>query len=158
MLKLFFASSAMIPVIFMSLNVQAENNGNISATSQDQSYALSVEQKLDRMSECRSGEIPVYFHDAYITQHSAELINMASEVTRDCEIESFKVTLYDNEEQPEIMADRKTEVTLYLAATNSGVPVQTRVEESQRDSLWLNGRRAVIEFDLKSRTDLVSTS
>lgn len=158
MLKLFFASSAMVPVIFMSLNVQAENKGNVAVSSPDQTYEMSVEQKLDRMSECLSGEIPVYFHDAYITQHSAELINMASEVTQDCEVESLKVTLYNNDESTETMGDREDEITLYLQATNSGVPVQTNIEEGQRDSLWLNGRRAVIEFDLKNRTDVVVTS
>ena len=158
MLKLFFASSAMIPVIFMSLNVQAENKDNITASSQDQSYVTSVEQRLDRMSECSSDEIPVYFHDAYITQHSAELIHMASEAAQNCEVKSFKVTLFNNDEEPEMMADRKNEINLFLKATDAGVPVQTNIEEGERDSLWLNGRRAVIEFELNPQSELVASS
>ena len=148
----------MIPVIFMSLNVQAENKDNITASSEDKSYVTSVEQRLDRMSDCSSDEIPVYFHDAYITQHSAELIHTASEAAQNCDVQSFKVTLFNNDEKPEMMKDRKDEINLFLKATNADVPVQTSIEEGERDSLWLNGRRAVIEFDLKSRTDLVASS
>lgn len=158
MLKLFFASSAMIPVIFMSLNVQAGNEGAAAAPSEIQSYEISMEERLDRIGQCLPGEIPVYFHDTYITQHSAELINTASDITRDCNIESFSVTLYNTDEEPETLTGRETEIDLYLEATNSGVPVETRVEEGKRDSLWLNGRRAVIEFEFNEKPELVASS
>jgi len=157
MLKLFFASSAMIPVIFMSLNVKAENSVS-PPRAEGLSYAASIEQKIDDMSHCQSGEIPVYFHDAYITQHSAELINTASDVTRNCEIESLKVTYYNNGESVEIMSERENQIKLYLRETSLKAPLESKVEEGQRDSLWLNGRRAVIEIKLNPRSELVVSS
>ena len=157
MLKLFFASSALIPVIFLSLNVQAESSAEPDRT-ESLSYNTSVEQKLEEMGDCQSGEIPVYFHDQFITQHSAELINTAAEVTYNCEIEAVNVVLYNNEETPEMMSGREEQIISYLQATDLKAPIDATVEDSNRDSLWLNGRRAVIEIKLNPKVDLVAAS
>ena len=157
MLKLFFSSTALIPVILLSLNVQAESSAN-STKSESLTYNTSVEQKLEEMSNCQSGEIPVYFHDQFITQHSAELINTASDVTNNCDIEALNVVIYNNEETPEMMEEREAEIKSYLQATDLHGPIYSKVEQSDRDSLWLNGRRAVIEIKLNQKTDLVATS
>ena len=157
MLKLFFASSALIPVIFLSLNVQAESSAGPDKT-ESLSYNTSVEQKLEEMGDCQSGEIPVYFHDQFITQHSAELINTAAEVTYNCEIEAVNVVLYNNEETPEMMSGREEQIISYLQATDLKAPIDATVEDGNRDSLWLNGRRAVIEIKLNPKVDLVAAS
>lgn len=157
MLTLFFASSALIPVIFLSLNVQAESSAEPDKT-ESLSYNTSVEQKLEEMGDCQSGEIPVYFHDQFITQHSAELINTAAEVTYNCEIEAVNVVLYNNEETPEMMSGREEQIISYLQATDLKAPIDATVEDGNRDSLWLNGRRAVIEIKLNPKVDLVAAS
>jgi|GEM_PF-4719326 len=157
MLKLFFSSTALIPVILLSLNVQAESSAN-TTKSKSLTYDMSVEQKLNEMSNCQSGEIPVYFHDQYITQHSAELINTASDVTYNCDIEALNVTIYNNEETSEMMQEREAEIKTYLRATDLQGPIYAIVEKGSRDSLWLNGRRAVIEIKLNQKTDLVAAS
>ncbi|CAM3743110.1 hypothetical protein [Litorimonas haliclonae] len=157
MLKLFFASSALIPVIFLSLNVQAESNGS-SLRKESLSYNTSIELTIEEMSNCQSGEIPVYFHDQFITQHSAELINTASDVTNNCEIEALNVVVYNNDETLEMMKEREAEIKSYIQATGLRGPIYAKIEQGDRDSLWLNGRRAVIEIELNQKTDLVATS
>lgn len=157
MLKLFFASSALIPVIFLSLNVQAKS-GVEASQPEGLSYNVSVDQKLDQMSDCQTTEIPVYFHDQYVTQHSAELINTVADVTQNCKIESLNMVLYNNNETSDMMSGREGQLKSYLQATDLDAPIEARIEESERDSLWLNGRRAVIEFNLKRKTELVATS
>ncbi len=157
MLKLFFSSTALIPVILLSLNVQAESSASQTKT-ESLSYNTSVEQKIEKMSNCQSGEIPVYFHDQFITQHSAELLNTASEVTTNCEIKALSVVLYNNDETSEMMVEREDGIKSYLEATDLNAPIDVQVEQGERDSLWLNGRRAVIEIKLNQKTDLVATS
>lgn len=85
MFKLLLVSTVMAPVAFISFwNSDAP-------TMPETEWGTYVEPAVEKLSECQNADMSIYFHDIYITTHSAEYIFDGVRALSACQNVEFEI-------------------------------------------------------------------
>lgn len=145
MLKLLIPAAICIPMIVLGSTYSSANTVEIENAP---NFDVIVEEKIEHLEKCETTEIPVYFHDDHITQHSAELLNDAAVASHGCNVTQVKLTIFDTTgEQDELKRMSQSMKDYILSAQVSGsisVDVKTIIPDTQS----LNGRVGTVKFTL----------
>jgi hypothetical protein len=110
------------------------------------SFTESFEDKFHDLEACQSSEISVYFHDTYITYHSAELVNDAMQLAQRCALNEVKVTLLDTPSAQRSAPIVRAELEAFGKAHGLTNVVRYDVAEMKPTTETLNGLSATIQF------------
>ncbi|GLQ21162.1 hypothetical protein ACFFUB_06630 [Algimonas porphyrae] len=156
MLRLLFCTAAILPIAIIPwMTSEAET---LDPVMGEASYTeLVTDPNLDALNDCRVGELPVFFHDALITTHSAEAINAgmkSAEACGDVTVTVIPVLPAYADSQDLNQSDRRTtELVAYVDAAAKTVNASMDIEivdrpvEDDISTLYINGRAAILRID-----------
>ncbi len=150
MMKLLLSTAAIAPCLFISLtgfSTGIEKNIKANLPSFEEAY---IEPQLEQLSNCRPAELDVYFHENYITMHSAEYIAEGVELAKDCTLPRYTITpiipTTSHIDEETIVKTRLSELKTMLEAHGVSSVIGNTVTQDTYDSLSDNGRTAKIEI------------
>ncbi|MEM7729282.1 MAG: hypothetical protein AAF311_08405 [Pseudomonadota bacterium] len=156
MLRLLFCTVAIVPIAIIPwMTSQADTVEPIAA---DATYAeLVTDPNIDALSECDTGELPVFFQDGLISAHSAEFIVDGLQAADGCgevDVTIVPVLPEDADTSDVVKSMRRTaELSDYVeSAADVGdfaVELETIAEprEEEISTLYMNGRAAILRID-----------
>ncbi|MGB3456848.1 MAG: hypothetical protein WBG08_06945 [Litorimonas sp.] len=156
MLRLLFCTAAILPIAVIPW-MTSEADTAVPAV-QEASYAeLVTDPSIDALSDCETGELPIFFRDDLVTTHSAEFIVEGLEAAEGCgSVDVTIVPLLPEEAAASDHAEseaRAEELALYVeaAADQGNVDVDLGVAqepvEEEISTLYMNGRAAILRID-----------
>lgn len=110
----------------------------------------SFDETFAKLESCETNEISIYFHDEYITFHSAEIINEAMLRVADCDIDQVNVTLLDTASGDRPVSAAKSELMAYSKAHNLDTFVRYDIAKTADTTETLNGLTATVKFVVDS--------
>lgn len=143
-----FAPCCVMPFIGMG---SSEIEG-YELNSFDQAY---VQPKLERLQNCESVDLGVFFHDAYIEAHSADYISEGVKFASACDSVTYSIQpLISESASPteRLASQSRTEELLRLLkahGVDANVDVTQTLEEA--GALFLNGQTAVLKIITNDR-------
>lgn len=151
MIKLLLSSAFIAPCIILPL-IGSANTSNMAFTtpSFEDTY---IEPEFKQLENCRAAELDVYFHEDYVTMHSAEYVADGIKRAEDCKNATYTITpiipttSYADEDT--ILNTRMSELTLILEAHGVEAVIGNSVVQQDYDSLSANGRTAKIKISFK---------
>lgn len=159
MLRLLFCTAAIFPIAIIPWMTSEADT--LPVQVEDATYAaLVTDPSLNALSLCEMGELPVFFHDAFVTTHSVEFIAEGLQSTEGCG--SVDVTIipilpeYADEADFESSALRATELTAYVQAvaeiTDTPIAIEIANQPVKDDisTLYINGRAAILRITPQS--------
>ncbi|WP_298915978.1 hypothetical protein [uncultured Algimonas sp.] len=162
MLRLLFCTAAILPIgIIPWVSTKADT---VEMEAPEASYAELVKApNIDALSNCETGELPVFFHDSLVTTHSAEFILDGLEAAEDCG--DVDVTIIPVLPEGANAADmsqsvqRTAELSEYVeAAADAGtfdvaLDIAKAPTEEEISTLYINGRAAILRIDPESSAE-----
>jgi len=155
MLKMLISSVALSPCFLWAVAGAQKPEPVEFSTPSFESYYIDPE--FERLEVCKAAEIDVFFHNQYVTMHSAEYIAEAIELAKKCEDVEYMIQpiqpIYaldeamGPEEATEIQAE---ELLLILKAHGVDAKITETQVQSKFDSLSENGRTAILKIALSN--------
>lgn len=149
MLKLLLCSALMAPVFVLAFT----STSGASLLKSDGIIAdpTFVDSQLTNLQNCQPATLDVFFHEGYVTLHSAELIAEGVHATKFCTGAKYVITpiATRNETDTEIIA-QTTELSLMLEAHGVKATTSSPVTSTQFDTLISHGQAAAltVNFDV----------
>ncbi|WP_026941794.1 hypothetical protein [Hellea balneolensis] len=150
MIKFFLSSALITPCLIMPLmgfTSGVDHTLKAHSTSFEAAY---IEPQLKELDNCMAAELDVYFHENYITLHSAEYIAEGVELAKDCNNPTYTITpiipTTSHIDEDTITNTRLSELTLMLKAHGVSSRIGDTVVQETYDSLSDNGRTAKIKI------------
>lgn len=151
MLKLLLTSALFTPcIMFQCLNSGDVDKVAYSATSFDEHF---VEPVLENLEACKTAEIDIFFHDQYITMHSAEYLADAISLSSSCEGAKYIVKPIQPSTsrtahmgQEELIKAQTQELSYLLEAHGVVSEINPTDVEDKFNSLSVNGRAAILRI------------
>lgn len=151
MFKLLLCSVFIAPCVILPITSQDTAPSQIEKIGFEEAY---VTPELDKIKACGTAKLDVFFHDAYITMHSAEYLAEAINLSDSCASADFTIVPIRSDETTEDEHERLKAQTAELAAILEGHNVTAKISapivQEKTDSLTMNGRSALLRIDLKS--------
>jgi|GEM_PF-2092937 len=149
MLKLLLSTAIISPCFIIPLSKISANTSltSYSAPSFEDVY---VEPQLQRLENCQSATLDVFFHDEYVTLHTAEYLAQAVRLAKSCDNADYVINPIVPASQMGVTADlleaQTQELSLILKA--HGVEPRTADPQIQAEfnSLSVNGRTAILSI------------
>lgn len=148
MLKLLLCSAMIIPCFVVPLSGAAKSQmTSVNKTSFEDAF---IEPEFEQLERCKSAELDVFFHENYITMHSAEYLAEGIEIAKSCGNANFTITpiipTASHVDKRDILDLQTKELSLILRA--HGVePIVTKADiQSEYNTLSANGRTAVLRI------------
>lgn len=154
MLKLLLCSALFTPcIMFQYLNSSETDDVVYSAASFDEYF---VEPVLNNLEACQTAEVDIFFHDEYMTTHSAEYLADAISLSSTCEGAKYIIkpiqplTSRTAHMGQEALTKAQTqELSYFLEAHGVVSEISPTDVEDEFNSLSVNGRTAVLEIVIK---------
>lgn len=151
MFKLLLSSALSIPCFVMAFSGPDQAKGvEYDFTSFDEYFIEPVFQDLDN---CKTSELDVFFHNEYITMHSAEYLAEALSRSSDCSGAKYVIlpieptsTRAHGLKQEELTAAQAKELSLILEAHGVEASIAPTDVEDEFNSLSVNGRNAILKI------------
>ena len=150
MLRLLFCTAAIIPIAILPW--ATEEADAIEADVVDASYAELVrDPSIAALSQCESGELPIFFHDELVTTHSAEFIHEGLEATQDCGAVTVEIVpvlpVHAETEDLAESLQRTAELREIVRLSGMEAVVSPEPQRPEGSSLYLNGRAAILRIE-----------
>lgn len=156
MLRLLFCTVAILPIGIVPWMTSKADTLDVELA--DATYAeLVADPSLAALSDCETGELPIFFHDQYVTTHSAEFIIDAVEAADDCgEVEVTIIPVLPEYADADIEREsvaRTAQLAEYVDATARVTQADIRIDISEApfkddiSTLYINGRAAILRID-----------
>lgn len=149
MLKLLLCSALLAPCFIMSFSASSVESRGVTYNkiSFDEAY---LEPELDRLDNCQSAELDVFFHENYITTHSAEYIAEGIELSNTCENARYVITpivpASSQIDASDILNIQSDELSLVLKAHGITPVIAEPHVQTEFNSLSANGRTATLKI------------
>ncbi len=158
MLRLLFCSAALLPIAIIPWVSSDAGTINAVATSgsyDNPSYAEAVRAPaIDALEDCEASDLPVFFHDGYVTSHSAEYIQRGLQTAAECG--GYDMTIVpvlpseaDSDERAQSVArtSELRELVRLSDETNADLSVAKTMESDDVPTLYINGRSAFLRIE-----------
>ena len=151
MLRLLFCSAALLPIAILPFFTTEADALDVDASTEAVSYAEAVRApSIASLADCEAEDLPVFFHDEYVTTHSAEFIRDGLQAAEGCGAMEIVVipVLPDFAEAEDRAQSEERAVELREMVRDSGYAVSISDEPVQEDgsALYLNGRAAILQI------------
>ncbi|MGJ8560342.1 MAG: hypothetical protein ACSHX3_08910 [Litorimonas sp.] len=147
MMKLLLpAAICSVVIIGSATSITARTSLPSTFTTSTQSFSETVEEKFDDLEACQTNEIAVYFHETYVTYHSAQVINDAMQLVAECDVNEVNVTLLDTPSQKRPVPTIRAELDAFGQAHNLADFIRYDIAETDHTTETLNGLAATIQF------------
>ncbi len=155
MFKLLLSAVAMAPVIMFGVSGPAETKAQKFETISFEEYF--IEPVYKQLGNCESADLDIFFHDEYVTTHSAEYIAEAISISSNCSDTEYYIhpiligsSLFEAKENSDVL-EMQTEELLSLLKAH-GVNPKIAGVQIQRNfhSLAENGRTAILRIVVSS--------
>lgn len=155
MLKLLLCSAFIAPCIILPFTGNAKSQMvSFETTSYEEAY---VEPEFEQLENCEAAELDVFFHENYITSHSAEYIAEGIELSGICGDASFIITPIipsaSHVSASEVLTTQTRELSLILKAHGVTARVANADVETEFDGLSANGRTATLKIVFEDGTN-----
>lgn len=148
MFKLLLSSAIFTPCIIAPLFFSAASDVPVFETNNVQT--AYIEPELDKLERCQDAELDVFFHDEYVTLHSAEYLADSIEIAKTCGNARYIVTPIDPKSvgiSTRIDESVYTEeVSLLLKAHGVDVEHSSALTHTEFNGLSANGRLAKLKI------------
>lgn len=151
MFRLLLCSALITPwfILPFSASSVSMQNFDYNKVSFDEAY---IEPELDRLDKCQSAELDVYFHENYITTHTAEYIAEGIEISSNCKNISYVISpivpASSGSDANDILDLQTQELSLILQAHGVKATISKPQIESDFNSLSANGRTAILKINI----------
>jgi len=149
MLKLLLCSAFMAPcfiIPFIGTSTESYIT-DYETTSYEEAY---VEPEFEQLENCEAAELDVFFHENYITSHSAEYIAEGIELSKDCGDANYVITpiipASSDAKAADIVDIQTKELSLILKAHGVNAKVARTDKQAEFNSLSANGRTAILKI------------
>lgn len=149
MLKLFLCSAFIAPCFIIPFTgTSAESYiTKYETTSFEEAY---IEPEFSQLENCKAAELDVFFHENYITSHSAEYIAEGIELSKDCGDAKYVITpiipASSDDKAADIVDTQTKELSLILKAHGVNAKVARTDKQAEFNSLSANGRTATLKI------------
>jgi hypothetical protein len=133
-------------IIGSATSITARTSLPSTFASSTQSFSETVEETFDDLEACQTNEISVYFHETYVTYHSAEILNDAMQIVTECHINAVNVTLLDTPSDKQPVPTVRAELQAFGEAHDLAEFIRYDVAEIDHNTETLNGLAATIQF------------
>ncbi|RKQ69229.1 hypothetical protein DES40_2028 [Litorimonas taeanensis] len=113
---------------------------------------VKLDESVEFSESCSQIDLDIYFHDQYVTMHSAEAMNDTVERAKDCNVETILVTFIETADAPNPAV--KTELMAYLEALEVAHLTETHTLQREEDTRSLNGHAATLSFVMPDLVDM----
>ena len=146
MLKLLLCSAMIVPCFIIPFTGAAKNQmASVYKTSFEDAY---IEPELRQLERCKAAELDVFFHENYITTHSAEYLAEAIEIAKSCGNADFSITpiipTVSHIDEGDVLNLQTEELTLILKAHGVDAKITKADIQSEYNTLSANGRTATL--------------
>ena len=155
MLKLLLCTAILSPCIVMQFVSAIKTEAVEYNTTSFEAYY--IEPEFERLEACNTAELDVFFHDQYVTMHSAEYIAEAVEFSEKCDEVEYVIQpiqpIYSSDESmgiEEVTVMQARELFLILKAHGVEAKIAETQIQTKFDSLSENGRTAILRIDIKN--------
>ncbi|MDB2438305.1 hypothetical protein N9W89_06280 [Hellea sp.] len=147
MLKLLFCSTLMVPFIYLQA-FKSDDAPIIEANTP--SYQDFVETKLENFEQCQDTNITLYFHDTYLTSHSAEYLGESIKTAAPCDYDAATIITRIPEnasnETRAMLKEQSEELMAFVKAYDTPYDIDQKVVEIEVDTSYLNGGTSFVSF------------
>jgi hypothetical protein len=162
MLKLLFCSALIAPCLILPL----ANSAEIAAISYNSANSVDfedafVEPVYKSLENCETSELDVFFHAEYITFHSAEYIEEALSLAKDCGSVEYvinpiqpSITPATNADETALVEAQTNELVLVLEAYGIDAKVGPTDVQDEFNSLSVNGRAAILKIMINNNESI----
>jgi len=149
-MKLAFLFPLIVPLGFLPQLAATSQFATTDRPSFDDVY---VNPQIERLRNCQSANLDVYFQQGAVTQHSAEYITDAAQAAGKCDVINVKILPIEgkgfSQEDREESKLNTQELGAWLNDLGVKYEVGTPQIQSTRNNLTYNGRTAQIVFNVK---------
>ena len=148
MLKLLLCSVFITPcLIFPFIGSASSEMISFDKTSFDEAY---IEPEFDLLGNCETAVLDVFFHEKYITMHSAQYISEGLKLSKECQNANYVITpiipTTSHVAQDIIVETRTAELADVLEAHGVNAVIGKATHQKDFDSLSANGRTATLKI------------
>ena len=152
MLRLLFSTAAILPIAVIPwLTDEGDALADVPVTTATATSAsLDADPALAALADCTTEELPVFFHDSYVTLHSADYVHQGLDAAAACgAVDITIVPVLPANAAPD-EADESRARTAELAALIDAIGLDARVAEASvapSEALFLNGQAALLRIE-----------
>ncbi len=149
MLKLLLCTAIISPCFIIPLSKISANTSLTSYTAPSFEDVF-VEPELQRLENCQSAKLDVFFHDEYVTLHTAEYLAQAVKLAKSCDNADYVINPIVPELQIGVTTDlleaQVQELSLILKAHGIESRIADPQIQTEFNSLSVNGRTAILSI------------
>ena len=148
MLKLLLCSAMIVPCFIIPFTGAAKNQMvSLHKTSFEEAF---IEPELKQLENCETAELDVFFHENYITTHSAEYLAEGIDIAKSCGKADFLITpiipTSSHIDAVDVLDVQTQELSLVLKAHGVNATVTKAIIQSEYNTLSANGRTATLKI------------
>ena len=148
MLKLLLCSAMIVPCFIIPFTGAAKNQmASVYKTSFEDAF---IEPELKQLERCKPAELDVFFHENYITTHSAEYLAEGIEIAKACGNANFSITpiipTVSHINAGDVLDIQTEELSLILKAHGVNAEITKADVQSEYNTLSANGRTATLKI------------
>jgi len=146
-LKLFFCSVLILPLIYVEAFLGSDTEPMMTNVP---TYHEFVEAKLDDFEDCQDTSLTMYFHETYLTHHSAEYLGKSIYSSEPCNYDSAtivtRIPIDATAETRLKLAEQANELVSFVKAHDATYNVRQKFVEIEIDTSYLNGGTSLVSF------------
>lgn len=147
MFKLLLCSVFFAPLVVLPLSASTDRKIESYSADFDSVY---IDPELEKIDACENADLDIFFHEKFITTHSAEYLAAGLSSVSDCasgDIAIQPVLSSDATSADEdLLKAQITELELIIQAHDFGAKVLPYRAVKSADAFSLNGRAAIVKF------------
>lgn len=149
MLKLLLCSAFIAPCFIIPLSGMSSEVQDVSYETTSFEEAL-IEPEFEQLDKCQSAELDIFFHENYITLHSAEYLAEGIKLSEVCDNANFIITPIipssSHINADDVVNTHTDELSLILKAHGISSTVAKPNVQTEFNSLSANGRTATLKI------------
>lgn len=153
MLKLLMCSSLCAPCIAIAFLGSSSASLKVETPGYEETF---VTPELQRIENCETANIDIFFHDSFIEMHSAEYLSQAVELSDNCAQVNFTIEpiipITSTKAQLALIDEQVEELVAVLDAHDVQAIVSEPKVQTDFDNLSANGRAAILSIQMSQST------
>ena len=150
MIRFLFCSAAIIPVFFLPGVLQG-SEADATPEAKPNTYVEFTNEKLEHLQDCESDSIGIYFHETYVTTHSAEYLQSAVDAVSHCDTPHIKlINLVQEDATPDetkLAKAQADEIEAFVESYDLEADLDRITRSVEANTRTVNGRAVLVEFD-----------
>ena len=152
MLRLLFSTAAILPIAVIPwLTDDGDALADVPVTAATATSAsLDADPALAALADCTVEELPVFFHDSYVTLHSAEYVHQGLDAAKACGAVDVTIVPVLPADAVSEETDESEARTAELVALIDAIGLDARIADTAvppSEALFLNGQAALLRIE-----------